>query len=150
MRRKRYMIDTNVFIAAFKSGYTATTKLLLELIFDDSIELVGDDVLIKEYEKWFNIITAKYTEIKDLATLLLTLILSRIKVVEPEPSHMEKVKKYIPETEEADAYHAATCLKTGATLITNDRDFQELKKNKIINVWTITEAIRNILGRQAK
>ncbi len=59
MQRKRYMINTNVFIAAFKSGYTITTKLLLELIFDDSIELVGNDVLIKEYEKWFNIIATK-------------------------------------------------------------------------------------------
>lgn len=52
------------------------------------------------------------------------------KIVKPEPIYIEKVKKYIPETEEAGAYHAATCLKTEAILITNDRDFQELKKKR--------------------
>lgn len=128
MREKRYMIDTNVFIAAFRSGYTTTTRLLLELIFDDSTEFVGDDILIKEYEKWFNIITAKHPETRDLATLLLTLILSKIRIVKPKPSDIEKVRNYIPENEDADAYHAATCLETGAILITNDKDFQELKR----------------------
>ncbi len=29
MSKRRFMIDTNVFIAAFKSGYTATTRLVL-------------------------------------------------------------------------------------------------------------------------
>jgi len=44
--KKRFMIDTNVFIAAFKSGYTATTRLLLKLLLDPNVELVADEVLL--------------------------------------------------------------------------------------------------------
>jgi len=40
-----------VFIAAFKSGYTTTTILLLKLLLDPEVELIVDDVLLKEYEK---------------------------------------------------------------------------------------------------
>ncbi len=51
----------------------------------------------------------------------------------------------MPGTETADIYHAATCLKTGSILITNDKDFQELNKHRIIEVWSITEAIRKLI-----
>lgn len=62
MRRKRYMIDTNALIAAFKSGYAAATKLLLDLIFDNTVEFIGNDILIKEHMKWLSKITAKHPE----------------------------------------------------------------------------------------
>ena len=47
MQKKRFMADTNVFIAAFKSGYTVTTKLLLKLLLDPEVELIVDDILLK-------------------------------------------------------------------------------------------------------
>ncbi len=64
MRKKRFMVDTNVFIAAFKSGYTATTKLLLKLLLDLEVELIADDILLKEYKKWFRELSAKIPRIR--------------------------------------------------------------------------------------
>ncbi|MCE4614418.1 MAG: hypothetical protein F7B60_02660 [Desulfurococcales archaeon] len=45
------MIDTNVFIATFKSGYTGTTRLLQKLLLDPEVELIADDIPLYEYRK---------------------------------------------------------------------------------------------------
>lgn len=58
---------------------------------------------------------------------------------------MDIVKSFFPETESADIYHAATCLKTNCILITNDKDFLGLKRAKLVEIWTISEAIRKLL-----
>ncbi len=42
MQKKRFMVDTNVFIEAFKSGYTSTTELLLRLLLDPEVELIAE------------------------------------------------------------------------------------------------------------
>ena len=47
----RFLIDTNLFIAAVKRGNTKSTKLFLRLL-DGSWELVADDILVSEYEKY--------------------------------------------------------------------------------------------------
>ena len=145
MRKKRFMVDTNVFIAAFKSGYTATTELLLRLLLDPEVELIADDVLLREYEKWFKILSAKIPKIRRQAELLYSLIQAKIKMALPGKNDIDRIKPYMPETEIADMYHAATCLKTNSILITNDKDFQELAKQGIVKVWTISEAIRKLL-----
>jgi len=48
--KRRFLLDTNVFIAAFKSGYTQTTQLILKLLTDPSIELIINSVLLEEYK----------------------------------------------------------------------------------------------------
>jgi len=53
-------------------------------------------------------------------------------------------RPYIPEGEYADLYHAATCFKVKAVLITNDKNFEVIKKAEVIKVWNITEAIKNL------
>ena len=40
--------------------------------------------------------------------------------------------------------HAATCLQAKAVLITNDRDFDGIKESGVIEVWSISEAIRKL------
>ncbi|MCX6669640.1 MAG: hypothetical protein NTV25_07540 [Methanothrix sp.] len=45
------MIDTNLFVAAVKSGKTRSTELLVRLI-DGPWDLVADDILISEYERY--------------------------------------------------------------------------------------------------
>ncbi|ALV63865.1 hypothetical protein ADU37_CDS21680 [Thermococcus sp. 2319x1] len=47
-KNTRFLIDTNVFIAAVKKGWTKTMDLLLYLLTSD-YELVGNDVLLAEY-----------------------------------------------------------------------------------------------------
>ncbi len=145
MQNERYMIDTNVFISAFKSGYTATTKLLLKLLLDPEVELLVDDVLLKEYEKWFKILSTRIPRIRGQAELLYSLIKTKAKLEHPSNDDIDRVKQYFPETETADIYHAATCLKANCILITNDKDFQNLRRAKIVEIWTIAEAVRKIL-----
>jgi len=66
--------------------------------------------------------------------------------VEPDKEHLEAYKPYFPESEKADLYHAATCLKTGAPLISNDRHFDEIGRSKLIRVLKTSEAIKEIIG----
>ena len=40
---------------------------------------------------------------------------------------------------------ASTCLKAEAVMITNDKHFDKIKKAGLIRVWSISEAIRELL-----
>lgn len=150
MPKKRFMIDTNVFIAAFKSGYTATTGLLLKLLLDPNVELVADEVLLEEYKKWFNHISSKLPSIREQAETLYRLLEAKATIITPRKEDIEAVKPYIPETEPADIYHAATCLRAGAILVTNDKDFKNLRNHAKMEIWSMTEAIRKLGVRHIK
>ncbi len=147
MQRKRFMIDTNVFIAAFKSGFTDTAKLLLKLLLDPEVELIVDDILLKEYEKWFKILSSRIPKIRRQAYILYYLIKSKARIEYPDEDTISIIKRYFPDKETAYAYHAATCLKTNSILITNDKHFNTLKKTGIIVIWSISEAIKEILNQ---
>ncbi|RLF04271.1 MAG: PIN domain nuclease [Thermoprotei archaeon] len=140
------MLDTNVLIAAFKSGWTKTTELLLELLTSPEYELVGNSVLLEEYRRWVLRLSMEDLALQEPATTLYSLLENRMRIVEPDREHLEACEPYFPESERADLYHAATCLKTGATLITNDRHFDEIRRAKIIEVLRTSETIRRILG----
>lgn len=139
------MLDTNVFIAAFKSCYTKTTRIILKLLTDSSIEHIVNSVLIEEYKSWLNKLSSKLPNIKVQAETLYSLIVRKAILVEPDPHHIDQCKPFIPENEYADLYHAATCLKADAILITNDKDFNKIAKAGIIEVWNITKAIKELL-----
>ena len=134
----RVLPDTNLFIAASKSGITKSTALIFKLCFDPSIGLIGNSILADEFERYENLVGRS-------GKILLEIVKERIKVVEPDSTSIEKCKPYIPEKEFADLYHAATCLQTGAILITNDRHFDKIKEEGIIEVWSISEAIARLL-----
>ncbi len=136
MRGRKFLIDTNVFIDGVKRGWTKTTDLVLYLLTNPEFEIVANDVLIAEYEKYARELNAGE---------FLEFLKTRVNVSNPSKSEIEKCKQYFPEEEIADIIHAATCLKTGAILITNDRDFDEIKKAGLINVWSISEAINRLL-----
>jgi len=53
--------------------------------------------------------------------------------------------KYFPPNQVADAVHAATCLKTKAVIITNDKHFEKISKEGLIEVWKIEKAIQELL-----
>ena len=44
-----------------------------------------------------------------------------------------------------DVVHAATCLYLDAVLITNDKHFDRIKVNGLIEVWSNTKAIKRLL-----
>jgi hypothetical protein len=50
-RNIKFLIDTNLFVAAVKSGQTRSTDLLVKLI-EGPWDLVADEILISEYERY--------------------------------------------------------------------------------------------------
>lgn len=146
--RKRFVIDTNVFVAAVKpfskparqmSRDTKTLRLLTKLITDEGIELIGNSRLTGEYSRLAEELDSRTTR------LILQQLIAKMKIVEVDQKVLRHCKPYLPEKETADVIHAATCLQTKAILLTNDTDFNTIKQSRIIKVWSISEAIRKIL-----
>jgi predicted nucleic acid-binding protein len=77
--------------------------------------------------------------------LILQQIMAKMRMVEVGEKALRRCKPYLPEKESAGVIHAATCLQTKAILITNDADFNEVRGAGIIEVRSISEAIRRIL-----
>lgn len=132
---QRFLVDTNLFIAAVKK-WTRSTDLLVYLLDEPEIELIANDVLLGEYNR--------YTLVFGVPDFFL-LICSIVKIGNPSEDNVIKCKKFFPENAIADAVHAATCLQSGAVLITNDKHFDEIRNRKIIEVWKISEAIKRLL-----
>lgn len=144
---KPFVVDTNVFVAAIKPFAKASARkemsgafaLVMRLLVDDGIHLIANTRLVDEYrrlEKELNSPTS---------TLLLEQLIKKMEIVEAREETVRRCKPYIPEEEAADMVHAATCLQTGAILVTNDGDFDKIKDERIIKVLSISEAIRQIL-----
>jgi len=68
----------------------------------------------------------------------------KCKDVEPDEEQIKRCKQYF-ESCYADMIHAATCLKSGAAILTNDKHFAEIGKSELIEVWDISYAITHIL-----
>jgi predicted nucleic acid-binding protein len=75
----RFLIDTNLFIAAIKRGKTKSTELLLRLL-DGSWELVADDILVSEYERY---------AVKFEAGVFLGILLGRVIVIEQSEEDLQ-------------------------------------------------------------
>jgi len=133
----KFLLDTNVFIAAVKRGWTDTTELLLHFLTSKRYTLVANDVLMAEYRK--------YAE-KLNALDFYEFIRRRVTIVNPSREEVLHVLPYFPEIQLADAVHAATCLKSRAILVTNDRHFEKVSRAGIIEVWSISRAIKTLLG----
>jgi len=134
----KFLLDTNVFIAAVKRGWTDTTELLLHILSDGNYHVIGNDVLLAEYQKY-----AERLNARDFYEFLRL----RMEIVNPARKEVLRLLPYFPPDQIADAVHAATCLKTGAVLITNDRHFKMVAEEGLIEVWSISDAIRKILRR---
>jgi hypothetical protein len=135
-RDSRFLLDNNLIIAAIKSGWTRSTDLLFTMMLSDAMLLVDKELLF-EYEKYIQ-------RILGLRHLFI-LINNRSYLVDPSNESLLACKPFFPQSQYADAAHAATCLEASAILITNDAHFKEIKKSGLIEVWSISEAIRRIL-----
>ncbi|MDI6655585.1 MAG: PIN domain-containing protein [Candidatus Hydrothermarchaeota archaeon] len=128
-----FLIDINVFISAVKNPRGDTLRLLIKLIEDPSIKLVGNDLLAEEY--------LRYAEVFKSETVLgiVLALLGKMELIRVEESHIHACKPFI------DILHAATCLKSGSILITNDKHFDKLHERKIIEVWSIPKALNELM-----
>lgn len=132
---RRFLVDTNLFIAAVKK-WTRSTDLLVYLLNKPEIELIANDVLLGEYNR--------YALVFGVPDFFLH-VCSVVKIENPSEENVIECKKFISESQIADVVHAATCLQSGAILISNDKHFDTIRNRKIIEVWKISEAIKLLL-----
>ena len=138
---QQFLVDANVFIAAIKNPKkeARSLDLIIELIENKKICLVGNDLLLLEFGRY----SEKFKS--ETASHLLKKLKDKIKVVDVKEDSIKISRKYIPKAEIVDIIHAATCIQEGSILITNDKHFDKISRNGVIEVWNITEAIENLL-----
>lgn len=136
----QFLADTNLFIAAIKNPKkgTASLRLILELIDNINVILIGNEFLILEMEKYAEVFESKRGK------EILRKLIDKTEVVDVDEKFLRLCKPYFPEDELIDIYHAATCLQTGAILITNDKHFDKIRNERIIEVWSISLAIEKL------
>ncbi len=137
-KKNTFLIDTNVFISSFKSDTAKSKEVFIELIQNDKYNLISNEILIEEYKKYSKMLGPKSEE-------FFAILKDNSSIVKPEEFHIKKCKHYFNENSYSDVIHAATALKNNPVIITNDKDFNGIGKSNLIDVWTISKAIENIL-----
>ncbi len=139
--RRSILLDTNVFISAVKDPrkQTDTLRLILHLVESEDVRLVGHELLAEEmvrYAEGFGSETASW---------MLGSLLEKMRLVTVSENLVRLCRAYVKTPDLADVVHAAVCLKADAVLITNDRHFDRIGDEGIIEIWSITEAIDRLL-----
>jgi len=82
----------------------------------------------------------------ETAASLLEAIASKMSLVDVEARFLKICRGYVGTTDLSDVYHAAACLQTNSTLITDDHHFDRIRDEGIITIWSTNVAIRELLG----
>ncbi|MCK4443774.1 MAG: PIN domain-containing protein [Thermoplasmata archaeon] len=136
-----FLIDTNVLVAAIRNPdeEKKTFQLIVRLIERDDIRLVGNHHLVIEMYNYA-------LGFRSLAALeLLESLIAKIEVLQVGKNLKRVCKDYFDTPRKADVLHAVTCLKADAILITNEKDFHRISDEGIIQVWSISKAIGELL-----
>src|SRR5437016_3157437 len=83
----------------------------------------------------------------DLAPLAAS-ILGTLEIIRVEERFVLACTPYFAGKKRKDCVHAATCLQLGATLVSNDHDFDAIDRAGVIRRMTISEAVRRWLPRK--
>jgi predicted nucleic acid-binding protein len=111
----------------------------MKLVVDPSLQLFGNSVLLHEYQRFAEQLNS------DIITQILSELMAKVEIVKDTPDDaLEQCLPYFSEQDAKDLFHTATCLQSGAILITNDRDFDRIRDAGIIAVWSIGDAIRKL------
>lgn len=94
---------------------TGTLKLLLRIIEDSNIKLVADEMVVEEVLRYAELLQSQ------TATTIVIALIRRTTIVKVSENFRKICKTYIQTPDKADILHAAACLQTGATMITNER-----------------------------
>jgi predicted nucleic acid-binding protein len=137
---RTYLLDTNAFVAAVKNPRkeTETLRFLLDLIGRYDVELVGNEYWVDEmlrYAEEFRSQTSAW---------LASLLMRRTRLVHVEDNYVRVCARYMGTPDPANVHNAATCLQERAVLISNDKHFNRLRDQGVIEVWNISRAIRSI------
>ncbi len=137
---RTFLLDTNVFVAAVKNPRreTATLRFLLALLDRDDVRLVGNPYWVEEMVRYAEEFRS------ETAAWLVGALLSRTRVVRVARNFIVVVAKFVTTPDPADLLHAATCLQERAVLVSNDRHFDRIRDEGVIEVWSISKAIRSL------
>jgi len=137
------LLDANVFVAAIKnpSRETDTYRLLVHLLRREDIRLVSNSLLVQEY--------LRYAEVfrPPTAAAVAAALVQKMDIVRVEDRFVSACAPYFSGENATDRVHAATCLQTGAILVSSDRDFDPVATAGIVRRWTVADAIRRWLPR---
>jgi len=138
---RKFLLDTNVFVAAVKNPerQTDTLRLLLRIVSDPDVELVGNVLLAEELSRYAELLGS------ERAALLVSALLAKMEIAAVTEGCVKACRAHVPTPDKVDVLHAATCLQTGAAMITNDRHFDKIKAAGIIEVLGLGEAIKKLL-----
>lgn len=138
---RKFLLDTNVFIAAVKypERHTGTLRLLLKIVTDPGIGLVGNVLLAEEMSRYAELFRS------ERAAVLISALLTKMEIGIVPEGCVKACRAHISTPDKVDVLHAATCLQTGAALITNDRHFDRIKEAGIIEVLSVSEATKKLL-----
>lgn len=138
---QRFLVDANVFVAAIKDPQkkAGALDLILELASGEEKFLVGNDLLLLEFEKY----SERFKS--ETASHLIKRLKNKMIVVEVNENHIKKCSVYFSRNNIVDIVHAATCLQENSILITNERHFDKISGDKVIEVWNISRAIKKLL-----
>jgi len=138
---RTFLLDSNVFIAAVRDPkkQTETLRLIVKIIEDQNIKLIGNSLLVEEMIRYAELLKSQ------TAATIVASLLTKTKIVNVSENYRKICKAYLRTPDKADILHAAACLQTNSILITNDKHFERIRKEGIIKVWSIAEAIRKLL-----
>ena len=135
-----FFLDTNVLISAVKNPLkeNITLRLIYGLIMNSSVRLVGDEYLLQEMMRYIEVFRS------ETAVRVLELLIAKVEVFRVQRNYIRICRGYIDSPDPADVVHAAACLQSGATLITNDHHFDRIKAEGILEVMSISEALGSL------
>ena len=135
------LLDTNVFVSAVKSVPRVTDSLRLIVHFlAANVRLVGNELLAEESLRYAQLLPSP------TATALAASILGTLEIIRVEERFVLACTPYFGGRKRKDCVHAATCLQLGATLVSNDHDFDAIDRAGVIRRMTISEAVRRWLS----
>ena len=135
------LLDANVFVSAIKPVPRVTDSLrFLVHLLDAGVRLVGNEILAEEYLRYARVLPSP------TAAALAASILESMEIIHVEERFVRACAPYFGAKIAKDCVHAATCLQLGATLVSNDHDFDPIERAGVIRRVTTGEAIRRWLG----
>ena len=135
------LLDTNVFVAAIKSlpRVTDSFRLIVRLL-EVGVRFVGNEVLAEEYLRYAQ------SRPSPSASALAASIVGSMEIVHVEDRFVRACAAHFRAGSAKDCVHAATCLQLGATLVSNDHDFDSIGRAEVIRRMTVSEAIQHWIG----
>jgi predicted nucleic acid-binding protein len=137
---RTFLLDTNIFVAAVKHPRreSATLRFLLALLGREDVGLVGNVYWVEEMLRYAEAFES------ETAARLVGALLRRARIVPVARNFVVVCAKYVTTPDPADVLHAATCLQERAILVSNDRHFDRIRDEGVIEVWSISKAIRSL------